>query len=162
MPVATAPSGMVARHVPGDSREVQRGHPPTICPQEAPSHVRSRAPGSRAEGIGGGGYPDRAGRAHGERTKLCGSERAGGAEGGGGSNGGGGPAAPRPRHVVRGGQPSCYKHKHRGAAAAGAPAPPPPQPPPARRAPPACRRPRPTIGASRSPPARRGKRSAAL
>lgn len=64
-------------------------------------------------------------------------------------------AAPRPCHVVQGGQPSCYKHKQRGAAAAGAPAPPqsPPLPPPSR---PAARHPPVTATTAPGSPTPRG------
>lgn len=99
------------------------------------------APGSTCPGVGGGvqrGGGTPAGRSESESEVAGGAAAAVALEG----------AAPRLCHVVRGGQPSCYKHKQRGAAAAGAPAPAspppplPPLPPPSRprRAPPARHR----------------------
>ncbi|CAI9173223.1 unnamed protein product [Rangifer tarandus platyrhynchus] len=138
MPPEAAFVAMVARHVPGAAGE----HPQdTLTTPPAPRQAGSREePGSRVtcRGRGGpgaagvravpagqaGSAPGRAGRSGPEPRRgavaVAVAVAAAAAAG----------AAPRPRHVVRGGQPSCYKHKQRGAAAAGAPAPPPPPPPP--------------------------------
>lgn len=144
------------------SQGVPRGHPhpaPTAASPASRDQTGSRVTCRGAWGRRACRPPQQGTRRAGEAVWV-GAGRAA-ARGGGG--GGGGPAAPRPRHVVRGGQPSCYKHKQRGAATAGAPAPLPlpPPPPPASRAPPA--RPLPPTPRDRSPapPASRGKRSAA-